>query len=189
MSLKELVDNTRTDKNTLHSYLDVYDPLFLRLKDTAKNVLEVGVSDGGSLKLWFDYFTRANVWAVDSCPVNPVWADILCKERVHILTGLHAYCERTVGILRDMQVKYDMILDDATHTPDDQVYFVKNYLPFLTDTGVFVVEDVPTMEAAYMVLNAFPERVRPFVEILDRRALKNRSDDILVILDMARVTQ
>ena len=46
MSLVELVNNERTDKNTTHSYLDLYETLLSSKKETAKNVLEIG---------WFNF--------------------------------------------------------------------------------------------------------------------------------------
>jgi hypothetical protein len=46
MSLEEIVDNSRTDKNTLHSYLPLYQKLLISKKETAKNVLEVGIYAG-----------------------------------------------------------------------------------------------------------------------------------------------
>jgi hypothetical protein len=39
MSLTELVDNTKTDKNTVHSYLELYQTLLFNKKETAKDVL------------------------------------------------------------------------------------------------------------------------------------------------------
>ena len=37
--LEGLVDNNRTDKNTVHSYLPLYQKLLRKKKETAKNVL------------------------------------------------------------------------------------------------------------------------------------------------------
>lgn len=49
MSLIELIDNSRTDKNTVHSYIDLYEKLLHSQKESAKNVLEVGIYKGGVL--------------------------------------------------------------------------------------------------------------------------------------------
>ena len=38
MSLEEIVDNLRTDKNTIHSYLPLYQKLLVNKKEGAKNV-------------------------------------------------------------------------------------------------------------------------------------------------------
>ena len=40
--LSELIDNSRTDKNTSHSYIDLYQRLLVGKKETAVNVLEIG---------------------------------------------------------------------------------------------------------------------------------------------------
>ena len=65
MSSEEIVDNSKTDKNTIHSYLPLYQKLLISKKETAKNVLEVGIDRGGSIKLWSDFFTNVNVYGLD----------------------------------------------------------------------------------------------------------------------------
>lgn len=50
MSLDKL-KTTTTDKNTTHSYLPLYDTLLEPIKDTTGNILEIGVYQGGSIKL------------------------------------------------------------------------------------------------------------------------------------------
>ena len=56
------LNNSHTDKNTLHSYLPLYDDLLKPIKNTKGNILEIGVHVGGSIKLWSDYFTNF-VWS------------------------------------------------------------------------------------------------------------------------------
>ena len=66
--LSQIIDNSRTDKNTRHSYLETYEKIFNNKKETATHVLEVGIGGGfpgdggGSIKLWHDYFTNANIY-------------------------------------------------------------------------------------------------------------------------------
>jgi hypothetical protein len=43
MSLIDIVDNTKTDKNTTHSYLELYQELLQNRKETTKNILEIGI--------------------------------------------------------------------------------------------------------------------------------------------------
>ena len=43
MFLKDIVDNYRSDKNTVHSYLPLYETLMINKKETAKNILEIGI--------------------------------------------------------------------------------------------------------------------------------------------------
>ena len=93
MSLKSLVDNSRTDKDTTHSYLDLYDKLLSKRKETAKNILEIGIYQGGSIKLWHDYFTNANVYVLDIMHIDHVWNEIKNKKRIILHTNTDAYDE------------------------------------------------------------------------------------------------
>ena len=75
MSLDQISDDTKTDKNTTHSYLPLYNQLLLKKKDIAKNILEIGIGDfgeknGGSIKLWKDYFTNATIYGLDILPID-----------------------------------------------------------------------------------------------------------------------
>ena len=66
MSLEQIVDNTRTDKNTTHSHLPLYESLFKNKKETAQNILEIGIQNGGSIKLWRDYFINVTIYGLDT---------------------------------------------------------------------------------------------------------------------------
>ena len=72
MSLEQIVDNTRTDKNTTHSYLPLYESLFKNKKETAQNILEIGIQNGGSIKLWRDYFINATIYGLDIIHIDPI---------------------------------------------------------------------------------------------------------------------
>ena len=49
MSLVQIADNSRTYKNTLHSYLPLYQKILCNKKFTSKNILEIGIFNGGSI--------------------------------------------------------------------------------------------------------------------------------------------
>ena len=82
MSLEEIVDNMKTDKNTKHYYLPLYQKLLISKKETAKNVLEVGIYNGGSIKLWSDFFTNANVYGLDIMNINNIWECIKNNDKI-----------------------------------------------------------------------------------------------------------
>ena len=88
MSLIELVNNLYTDKNTVHSYLNLYQQLLESKKETAKNVLEIGIYFGGSIQLWSDFFTNAIVYGLDINNLNNVLADIKNNDRIVLYTML-----------------------------------------------------------------------------------------------------
>ena len=81
MRLLEL-NNKYTDKDTTHSYLDLYDILLKPLQDTATHVLEVGIGNfeeknGGSLLLWTKYFSKATTYGIDILPISRVLDDVI----------------------------------------------------------------------------------------------------------------
>ena len=63
--LSSIINNNLTDKNSYHSYVDVYENLFKNRQLTVKNLLEIGIERGGSLKLWNDYFVNAQIYGLD----------------------------------------------------------------------------------------------------------------------------
>ena len=97
MSLEEIVDNQRTDKNTVHSYLPLYQKLLVNKKENAKNILEIGIGDfqgitnGGSIKLWHDFFQKATIHALDICHIDNVWVGIKNNDRIKLYTSNNAY--------------------------------------------------------------------------------------------------
>ena len=63
-----------TDKAVRHNYTLNYDWLLEPYRNSAKNVMEIGVKKGGSLKLWREYFHRdAHIFGIDIDPAVPTF--------------------------------------------------------------------------------------------------------------------
>jgi len=184
MSLEEIVDNTKTDKNTVHSYLPLYQKLLVNKKETAKNVLEVGIFNGGSIKLWSDFFTNANVYGVDIIDADTVWEGITNKERIILHTSVDAYSNDffTTHFL-NKNIKCDFILDDGPHTLESMKKFIKLYPQIMTDDGILIIEDVQSWNWIDILKNEVPENLKPFIKVYDLRSNKGRYDDIVFTID------
>jgi len=91
MNLEQLADHSRTDKNTVHSYLPLYQNLLISRKESAKNVLEIGIWNGGSIKLWNDFFPNATVYGLDILSPNKVWDGIKNNDKIKLYTSTDAY--------------------------------------------------------------------------------------------------
>lgn len=165
-----------TDKDTDHSYLEVYELLLARRRD-AQRVLEIGVLGGGSLLLWRAYFPAARIVGVDCRPcVSKV-------DRISVITG-DAYAQPMVDALRK-HGPFDVIIDDGSHRLDDMAYVAREYTQLLAPGGLLVLEDVQDPEWVPRLVDAFPAELRPRVHVIDRRHVKGRYDDLLVVLDTA----
>jgi len=188
MSLVELVDNNYTDKNTVHSYLATYEKLFSKKKETAKNVLEVGIHFGGSIKLWHDYFVNSTVYGIE---YNDVWQEyyeksgIINNERIKLYNNTDAY--NPVFVNNTLKnIKFDMVLDDGPHSIDSFVSFVRLYSELLADDGILVIEDIQHPEWLRILSEAVPDNLKAYIEIYDLRQNKNRYDDIVFVINKSR---
>lgn len=193
MSLEQLVDNSRTDKNTTHSYLPLYEELLISKKETAKNVLEVGIgpfldSNGGSIKLWHDYFINANVYALEYLPLEMVWDEIKNKERIILYTSTDAYNEEFfINNFLNKSLKFDFMLDDGPHSLESMKQFIKLYSQIMTDDGILIIEDVQSWDWIDLLKDEVPEHLKQFIKIYDLRPNKNRYDDIVFTIDKSNI--
>ena len=183
MSLIELVDNSITDKNTTHSYLELYHELLNGKKETAKNVLEVGVSSGGSIKLWHDYFTNATVYGLDIIPLDIMLDEIKNKDRI-ILSQIDAYDESFFyNNLFKKNIKFDFMLDDGPHSLESMIQFIKLYSQIMTEDGILIIEDVPFWDWIETLKNATPDNLKEYIKVYDLRQIKGRYDDIVFTIN------
>jgi hypothetical protein len=188
MSLQEIVDNSRTDKNTTHSYLSLYQQLLINKKETAKNVLEVGIYNGGSIKLWNDFFTNANVYGLDIMNINNVWERIKNKEKIILHTSCDAYNnDFFITNFLNKNIKCDFMLDDGPHTLESMKQFIKLYSQIMTDDGILIIEDVQSWDWIDILKNEVPENLKQFVKTYDLRGNKGRYDDIVFTIDKLNI--
>ena len=188
MSLEQIVDNSRTDKNTVHSYLPLYQNLLISKKETAKNVLEVGIYHGGSIKLWSDFFTNATVYGLDIMNINNVWEGIKNKENIILHTSSDAYNDNFfITQFINKNIKCDFMLDDGPHTLQSMKQFIKLYSQIMSDDGILIIEDVQSWDWIDILKNEVPEHLKQFIKIYDLRPNKNRYDDIVFTIDKSNI--
>jgi hypothetical protein len=169
--------------------LELYEELLASKRHTAKNVLEIGIGDfgeknGGSIKLWLDYFTNATVYGLDILPIERVMDELINEPRVVLHTSVNAYNPIffTLHFL-NKNIKCDFILDDGPHTLESMKLFIKLYSQIMTDDGILVIEDVQSWDWIEILTNEVPEELKPFVKAYDLRHNKNRYDDIVFTID------
>jgi cephalosporin hydroxylase len=188
MSLQSIVDNSRTDKNTVHSYLDLYHNLLITKKETAKNVLEIGIYHGGSIKLWSDFFTNATVYGLDIMHINNVWEGIKNKENIILHTSSDAYNETFfIDNFLNKNIKCDFMLDDGPHSLESMKQFIRLYSQIMTDDGILIIEDVQSIDWINVLKDEVPSHLKQFIRIYDLRPNKNRYDDIVFTIDKSSI--
>jgi cephalosporin hydroxylase len=174
-------DNTvGTDKATLHSYGPLYSELFGPIRDTTLHVLEIGVCSGKSLLAMAEFFHNAQVVGVD------ISMDNVCQEvKEHPRISLY----QLDGTRRDIQAligpatRWDVVLDDASHVPADQLLSLQALGPFVRRPGgLYVIEDIHLLTLQEQ-LRAAAQRMN-FTEFQwhDLRHIKGRFDDIVAVM-------
>jgi cephalosporin hydroxylase len=173
--------NEKTDKNTVHSYLETYTRLFENR--TVTNVLEIGIKDGGSIQLWHDYFDKATVYGID---VDEVTGFPAIPNPRLIMMKANAYSEQTIATLlqKSCGQKFDVLIDDGPHTLESMKDFVRLYLPLLSDRGVLIIEDLQDISWYDILKSCVPDSLQSQCCVYDLRESKNRYDDILFVLDL-----
>lgn len=126
------------DSDTCHEYTPVYWDLFNGRRDAVKNVLEIGVNAGSSLRVWEEFFPHAEIIGLDIRPETmfqtPRIQTFLCN----------AASAQDVNILMDVlgDIKFDLIIDDGSHEPGDQIAAIQNFTPLLASGGLMIIEDI-----------------------------------------------
>lgn len=134
MILQQLGLKYGADKATFHKYLDFYQNL-LPNRGFKGRLLEVGIMDGASLKMWRDYYPKAEI----------VGVDISDKSHLDIEGVTIIQCDAAnLGELKKLG-NFDIIVDDGSHmTADQQATFKQMYYNQLNKGGFYILEDLHT---------------------------------------------
>lgn len=130
-----------TDKaSTFHDYLCKYEH-FLHGKKVVK-LLELGVFEGASLKMWSEYFPQGKIYGVDIMPKCKKFADESKKIIIKDLSDENALETLT-------NIKPDVIVDDASHVWSHQIKALFVLFSSLLPGGLYILEDLETSFRAY----------------------------------------
>jgi cephalosporin hydroxylase len=177
-----------TDKDTYHSYIELYERLLAPFVDKAITLVEIGIQYGGSMLLWQDYLPKAQFVFVDNVnSIHPKILDHLDRDRTSILFQ-DAYNDigaEDVDYLAKSGPSggIDFIIDDGPHTLQSQRDFLRLYLPLLNSGGVALIEDV---QDTYWFADLEEEVLRLgkgyITECIDIRHIKGRYDDLVFVV-------
>jgi hypothetical protein len=133
---------TGTDKGDLahthanRSNLDIYEPLFAHLRDTAFDLIEIGVRNGGSMRLWTAAFPNARIHGIDidpacaGCVSNRVTVTIGSQDDPAVLSAVLATCPNLC-----------VVIDDGAHYLPFMLASHALLWPALKPRGLYIFED------------------------------------------------
>eukprot|EP00523_Entomoneis_sp_CCMP467_P015681 CAMPEP_0168767410 /NCGR_PEP_ID=MMETSP0725-20121227/1344_1 /TAXON_ID=265536 /ORGANISM="Amphiprora sp., Strain CCMP467" /LENGTH=353 /DNA_ID=CAMNT_0008816731 /DNA_START=105 /DNA_END=1166 /DNA_ORIENTATION=+ len=197
--LEQLLYRYGSDKShDDHSYSDLYQMLFDPIRYDVKNVMEIGVAAGQSIQAWYHYFPNAKIYAFDVRTLDSVQrvadqlSDRVIYRELNLLDAklygdtnttttattntLRDRLEQHAGIPRDIQ--FDVLVEDAMHTPDQQQQFISQLFdPLVRPGGYYIVEDIATSRPKARIFVEQPEQLRPDVNAILQAHVGHRAWD------------
>lgn len=168
-----------TDKGEPKSYVDeFYQEKFEPLRDSEITLVEIGVRSGASMKLWKEFFSKANIIGIDNLKdfndnqilINQNWI----SEGVTFLDS-DAYSQETVD---KIEGKIDILIDDGPHTVQSHIKLLELYIPKMNENGLIIIEDISYNPNT--LYNYVPDNLKDTSYVCDY----GDYDDRLIIIEM-----
>lgn len=155
------------DKSSrFHNYLDFYQEQ-LPDRDFAGRLLEIGVMDGLSMKMWREYYPDAEIVGIDIKNMDHLYNDSWQVPRSVKLLDINGTIEKPVRSLG----MFDIIIDDGSHyMHDQQRSFELLYYSQLNEGGVYIIEDLWTSYIDYYQ-NAKLTTLE-YLKVLEKKGMK-----------------
>lgn len=121
-------------------YFEIYDRHLNHLRDKKINILEIGISHGGSLQMWEYYFKgNATIYAID---INTECKK-LESDNIKIFIGSQED-EVFLQNLKGEIPLIDVLIDDGGHTMRQQINTFKYLFSHVAEDGIYICEDLHT---------------------------------------------
>ena len=136
MNLIEIGKKYPSSKN-ISGFIQLYEKYFLPFRELKINILEIGVDNGDSLRIWREYFPNANICGID----------IDKKDFIINNTNIIQGDQSDYNFLNTLVNKYknfDIIIDDGSHKSKHIISSFNFLFPFLNNNGLYVIEDLQT---------------------------------------------
>jgi predicted O-methyltransferase YrrM len=138
--LCRLAERHDTDKGT--QFTAVYDGLLSHVREQRLRVLEIGLYNGGSLRMWRDYLPNATLHGIDIDPRTLAYQEEVPNSQVRLVDQADAHA--LDAFVAELGGNYDFILDDGGHTMEQQIVSFEVLWPQVMPGGVYVIEDLGT---------------------------------------------
>lgn len=159
--LDDLALKHGTDKSSqFHRYVEVYYQHFANIRHNVERVLEIGIAGGGSLRMWADFFPRAQIFGIDNSPT--AWQSD--HPRITTVHGDQSDVEFLDRFISQHGGQFDIVIDDAGHEMLPQLRCFLRLYPELVSRGIYVLEDLHT--AYWTSAGGGPKRESSSIEYL-----------------------
>lgn len=134
---------TITKSMHCHPYTIFYDSIFKNYKNEKLNIAELGILEGASLLMWNEYFVNSKIYGFDYNEqfINAFQTNH--KNENIILSKMDiANADNILTSFKNINIMYDIIIDDTTHQFDDQIRIIEIAYLYLKPGGILIIEDI-----------------------------------------------
>lgn len=134
--LTEIGRKYDTDKATSHGFTEFYSEYVVQYVNP--NILEIGVYQGASLKMWDEYFGSPLIVGIDIEDKKQY-----DSKNIKTIVADQGKPEELLKCL-DICKEYQIMVDDGSHIIGHQISTLANLFPHLSSGGVYFLEDLHT---------------------------------------------
>ena len=139
-ALAELCETHQSDKCAQHhEYVDLYEVFLDPVRDRTERLLEIGVAQGDSMRLWEEYFPNARVFGIDIYDSSQYDTD-----RIVTFVADQADREQLGAFIETHGSAFDVVIDDGGHGMEQQQVSFGFLFPHVRPGGMYVIEDIHT---------------------------------------------
>lgn len=139
--LDDMAIKYKADKSSrYHNYAVKYDKILSPFRVSFSSVLEIGVAQGQSMRMWADYFTKATIHGADIDKASEICESYSNRIKFHLLD------QRSRAELKNLEQfsPFDLIIDDGNHFWMEQILTFQTLFPYVKKGGIYIIEDTST---------------------------------------------
>jgi len=161
-------ENTGRRINKWNHYFEIYDRHFSKFRGKEVHIVEFGVSQGGSLRMWKDYFgPKCKIYGID---INPR-CQMAEEDGVEIYIG-DQEDRKFLRSLAEEIPHIDILIDDGGHEMKQQINTFEELFPYIDENGVYLCEDLHTsyqwdLGGGYKKKRSFIEYSKNFIDYIN----------------------
>jgi hypothetical protein len=167
-----------SDKETNHSYLSGYYEQEFQDRDRDISLLEIGVAQGDSLRLWEEWFTRGKITGIECNNFLPRPLSNYSRIELIIADG---FSDETINSFQDDS--FDYIIDDGPHTLDSMIISAQKWVDKVKPGGKLIIEDVQEFSWTETIESYLDKAKIKSYKVFDLRENKGRYDDIIIEIE------
>jgi SAM-dependent methyltransferase len=176
-----------TDKESGHCYGEIYEQ-WLSHQTSIHYILEIGCNSfgGGSLLAFSERFPNAITVGLD-ITFTQIVDEVNKTKNIQLFQG-DAYQNETVEKFQNsFSSKFDLVIDDCLHSPDEQYQIFQQWNEILSFDGLYIIEDVSDLDAISRKLSNYNHEWS--IRLGDARTDKRECPNDSVLLGLQRCSK